>query len=67
LIYLDLLQTGRCGDPISDEARFSVSIQTGFEAQPPSYIMDTGAFLLGTKRPELGVGFPLLELKLRMG
>jgi len=42
-------------------------MQTVFEAQPPSYIMDIRSFLLGTKRPELGDGFPLLELKMRRG
>ena len=39
------------------EARFSAPVQTGYEAQPASYILGTGSFP-GVKRPGYGVDHP---------
>ena len=49
--YSDSLQSGRYGDRIPVEARFSAPIQTGPEFHPTCYTMGTGSFL-GVKRPE---------------
>jgi len=55
--YSDSLRTGRSGDRIPVEARFSTPVQTGHGAHPASYTMGTGSFL-GVKRPGRGVEAP---------
>jgi hypothetical protein len=52
--YIDSLRAGRSGDRILVGARFSAPVQTGSEAHPASYIMDTGSFP-GVKRAVRGV------------
>jgi hypothetical protein len=42
------------------EAKFSALVQTGPEAHPASYTMDTGSFP-GVKRPGRGVDHPPLS------
>jgi len=55
--YSDSLRARRSGDRITVGARFSVPVQTGFEAHPASYAMDTGCSP-GVKRPGRGVDHP---------
>jgi hypothetical protein len=52
--YSKSLQTGRSGDRIPVEARFSAPFQTGPGAHPASYTMVTGSFP-EVKRPGRGV------------
>ena len=42
--YSDLLRTGRSGDRIPVEAKFSAPVQTGPGAHTPSSTMSTGSF-----------------------
>jgi hypothetical protein len=53
----DTLRAGRSGNRIPVGARFSVPVQTGPEAYPASYTMDTGSFP-GEKRPGCGFNHP---------
>jgi hypothetical protein len=55
--YSDSLRAGRSGDRIPLGARFSASVQSGSDAHPASYTMDTGSFP-GVKRPGRGVDHP---------
>jgi hypothetical protein len=55
--YGDSLLSGRSGDRIPVEARFSALIQAGSEGHPTSYTMGTGSFP-GVKRPGRGVDYP---------
>jgi hypothetical protein len=60
--YNDSQQTGRSGDRIPLEARFSVPVQTGPGANPASYTMGTGS-LPGVKQPGHDVDHPHLALR----
>jgi len=53
----DWLQTGRSGDRIPLEARFSAPVQTSPESHTASYAMVTGSFPW-VKRPGRGVDHP---------
>jgi hypothetical protein len=55
--YSDSLRDGRSGDRIPVEARFSIPVQTGSVAHPPSYTMGAWYFL-GVNRPGRGVETP---------
>jgi hypothetical protein len=50
----DSLRSGRSGDRIPVQARFSAPVQTGPGAHPASYTRGTGSFL-GVNRPGCGV------------
>jgi len=54
ITYSDSLRTGRSGDRIPAEARFSATVQTGPGAHPAPYTMGTGSFPV-VKRPGRGV------------
>ena len=51
------LRSGRSGDRIPVEARFSAPVQTVSGAHPTFYTIDTGS-LPGVKRPGRGVDHP---------
>ena len=55
--FSDWQRTGRSGDRIPVEVRFSVSVQTGPGSQPASCTISTGSFP-GVKRPGRGVYLP---------
>jgi hypothetical protein len=55
--YSDLLLAGRSGVRIPVGAGFFAPVQTGSEAQPPSFKMDTGSFL-AKKQPERSIDHP---------
>jgi hypothetical protein len=55
--YSDSLRAGRSGDRISVVTKFSAPVQTGSEAQPASYTMETGSFP-GVKQPGRDVDHP---------
>jgi hypothetical protein len=55
--YSDSLRTGRYGNRIPMEARFSTPVQTGIVAIPASYTVGTGS-LSGIKRTGYGVNHP---------
>jgi hypothetical protein len=58
MLYPDYaLRAGRSGDRIPVGASLSGPVQTGPEAHPVSYTMDTGLFLW-VKRPKRGVDHP---------
>ena len=50
-MYSDWLQTGRSGDRIPMEARYSAPVQTGPGSHPTSCTMGTGSFPGGKERP----------------
>jgi hypothetical protein len=56
--YSDSLQSGRSGDQIAVEKRFSAPVQTGRGTHPASYTMGNGVSFPGVKRPARGFDHP---------